>query len=314
MKKNHLLIFVGLISLFSCRKEIDLKIKNKDAIPVLNYIITNSIPEQTYINITKSNFILNSDRQFEGFDNAQIDFFSSGQKTGLVTNIVSGVELTKGNYFLFKDSNLNRFDFEAKKNYQMKVNIPGYQELSAETYLPSETKFTLANLMSDSNSFEFKIDINDDDPEFNYYLFAVTTEYTNPFDTSQKNFFRNFIIPTEIKRVRSSGNAGSILDLLSSGSKTDFIITESELVNFNHQITFSNINEYPENIIGIPSTKVKFHNLEIYKLSGDLYKYIKSVNKQQQVGENPFSEPVFIYSNVKNGLGIFAGYSVTSYK
>jgi hypothetical protein len=187
--------------------------------------------------------------------------------------------------------------------------------LSAETYLPSETKFTLSDLIRvDSNFFEFKLSINDDDPEFNYYLFAITTKYINPFDTIQEAYSRNYFIPSEIKSIRSSGNAGSIIDLFSSGSQTDFIIPENELINFNHQITFSNKVDYLSEIIGGPRVKSEFYNLEIYKLSNDLYKYIKSVNKQQQVGDNPFSEPVFVYTNIKNGLGIFAGYSVVSYR
>ena len=43
-------------------------------------------------------------------------------------------------------------------------------------------------------------------------------------------------------------------------------------------------------------------------VSEDYFRYWKTAELQDQVGENPFAEPVQVHSNMTNGFGIFAGY------
>ncbi|HIF14776.1 MAG TPA: DUF4249 family protein, partial [Bacteroidetes bacterium] len=43
--------------------------------------------------------------------------------------------------------------------------------------------------------------------------------------------------------------------------------------------------------------------------SEDYFMYKKTFNVYQSVEGNPFAEPVQVFSNIKNGYGIFAGYS-----
>ncbi len=49
--------------------------------------------------------------------------------------------------------------------------------------------------------------------------------------------------------------------------------------------------------------------LEITGMSEDYYKYQKSYIKQVNNLDNPFSSVVEVYSNIQNGVGIFAGYN-----
>ena len=42
--------------------------------------------------------------------------------------------------------------------------------------------------------------------------------------------------------------------------------------------------------------------------------YLKSIQKQQSAADDPFAEPVLLYSNIKEGLGVFSGYSVKNRK
>ncbi|NNF59482.1 MAG: DUF4249 domain-containing protein [Rhodothermaceae bacterium] len=44
-------------------------------------------------------------------------------------------------------------------------------------------------------------------------------------------------------------------------------------------------------------------------LSEDLYRYAKTAPEQALFGENPFAEPLRVYSNLSNGFGLFAGFS-----
>ncbi len=49
--------------------------------------------------------------------------------------------------------------------------------------------------------------------------------------------------------------------------------------------------------------------LQIWNTSKDLYDYSLSLRKFNASSNNPFSEPTPVYNNIKNGLGIFAGYN-----
>jgi hypothetical protein len=46
-------------------------------------------------------------------------------------------------------------------------------------------------------------------------------------------------------------------------------------------------------------------------LSKDFFEFVTSYQKQKNNSNNAFAEPTQVYSNVENGLGIFAGYAIT---
>lgn len=49
--------------------------------------------------------------------------------------------------------------------------------------------------------------------------------------------------------------------------------------------------------------------LEVVGMSEDYYKYQKSYINQVTNLSNPFSSTIEVYSNIENGVGIFAGYN-----
>ena len=55
------------------------------------------------------------------------------------------------------------------------------------------------------------------------------------------------------------------------------------------------------------STRATVGLLHINK---DYFKYLKSLNTYENVQDNPFAEPVNLYSNVKNGYGFFTTYAM----
>ena len=46
-------------------------------------------------------------------------------------------------------------------------------------------------------------------------------------------------------------------------------------------------------------------------LSSDFYEYLRTREISDYTGENPFAEPVSVYSNIQEGFGIFAGFSTS---
>lgn len=56
---------------------------------------------------------------------------------------------------------------------------------------------------------------------------------------------------------------------------------------------------------------LQYGQLTIFLLHTDenYYRYHDAINRQNDVGDNPFAEPVLIPSNINGGLGCFAGYN-----
>ena len=52
--------------------------------------------------------------------------------------------------------------------------------------------------------------------------------------------------------------------------------------------------------------------VELRNVSESYYYYYRSVDLHQMNEGNPFAEPVQVYSNVENGLGIFTAYNESS--
>jgi hypothetical protein len=49
--------------------------------------------------------------------------------------------------------------------------------------------------------------------------------------------------------------------------------------------------------------------VELLHINKDYYRYIKSLNSYENATDNPFAEPVNLYSNVKNGYGLFTTFA-----
>ena len=50
--------------------------------------------------------------------------------------------------------------------------------------------------------------------------------------------------------------------------------------------------------------------IKLLTVNSDIYRYITSFNLNQQSKYDPFAQPVQIYSNIENGLGLFSGYTM----
>jgi Domain of unknown function (DUF4249) len=46
--------------------------------------------------------------------------------------------------------------------------------------------------------------------------------------------------------------------------------------------------------------------VRVLRITEDYFKYLRSYNSYLSASDNPFAEPVNVFTNVKNGLGIFA--------
>ena len=75
----------------------------------------------------------------------------------------------------------------------------------------------------------------------------------------------------------------------------------------NYSLTFSVINYAELKDLDL------FGEIRLVNTSEAYFNYLKSFNMYQRAINNPFATPVQVYSNVNDGMGIFAGGTLTSW-
>ena len=75
----------------------------------------------------------------------------------------------------------------------------------------------------------------------------------------------------------------------------------------NYSLTFSVINYAELKDLDL------FGEIRLVNTSEAYFNYLKSFNIYQRAINNPFATPVQVYSNVNDGMGIFAGGTLTSW-
>ena len=200
------------------------------------------------------------------------------------------------------------------KLYTLKVTAPDYEDVECSDKLISTataftTKFdttkkyiTVKDLAFSENIpvSQLQVSIKDDPAVKNFY--ELRGIYKDP--QAQPILARNVIFHSFSPGLETFSNYQQLVlfkDLLFSGA--EIIVT----LYLDNQITFGSTS-LPNGNIGVAWWKVDNLYLDIKQVSEQYFLYQKTFLQQKYNQENPFSEPTKIYSNVKNGLGIFAGY------
>jgi len=187
----------------------------------------------------------------------------------------------------------------ATTNYQLSVQVDGYNSLQAIDQIPQAFKasieqydtVTYRNVLG----YNFGLRIEDNPTAANYYLITIT------YIIERDGYV--YTIPTgHFSLDNNSDNEDIELD--------HDRLTKSYLrdVNFNGQA-------YLTSVIGTDTLLNYFNELDKIKaiiqvksISEVGYEYEKSIEIFRLSGDDIFIEPIRIFSNVDNGLGIFAGY------
>lgn len=176
-------------------------------------------------------------------------------------------------------------------NYELKIVVPSYDTIYAETVIPKKIfidSIRINNSYIDecgTKMLNISVLFKDNPYETNYYLIRVRSDLGPYIFESQDP-----IIEAKINNVFSS--------------------IAPNINERNAYFSDKNINgeNYALNII-IPFYSDFPPKIYLYSLSKDAYLFYKTAFLYARTLDNPLSEPVVIYSNIKNGTGIFAGMS-----
>ncbi len=281
---------------FSCEKEIEMKLDESNSYVINSLFSADSIMS---FDITESKSVLSNRFDYDTITNAEV----------IVTKNGSPISLNQqgGKYF---SSDV----IEAGATYAIEAKISGLT-LSAETKIPSKVQNlsidTSSAIIGDYGFREKKIRITFDDGEGkSYYKVSLVqksisyyTDY-NGIETSSENEYNEYFTVD-----------GSRLDLINSTDDFGTVFGDDFYYN---ELYFSDLgfeNQTINLVISFPiysyeySYEDKFYSVIVSKVSEDYLLYNQTKNQQQYTSGDPFAQPTLVYSNINNGLGIFAGIS-----
>lgn len=352
-KKTTFLILVFALSglIFSCTKDVNIKIPKPDPMLVVNCLFNPDSSWKVYIGTNRNlkdtsliSYVSNADVSlYEGNDEIQLDYLGDGYygshlkpKVGVFYTLkatapgypsveasdsipqqfsVSSYELdtvsvviSPTNYFgtfeagrlhLFFDNLANNkyaqiqmLTYDKDEFYYYTINDNTIQELRKIPWV-SDTLITKLYLIKDipilsKTGFEEKIR----EVTGNKFISYRTIEYSER--TECKCYLSNLFDPR----------------FLFAGQPPFYNIMEDFHSIFVHSASGQNIEKalfYPDHraftIVRNSEAWLKF-----FALSKSAFEFKTTYIKQQLNRENPFAQPVQVFNNIRNGLGIFAGY------
>lgn len=297
MKRFSISIFLGIISLpallitSSCEKIIPIDIPETDRKIVVNGLISPEFP--VAVNLSKSLTVLEED-EFVFLQNAVVQLFENQTPVGTLTADTGGIY------------RLPEFFPGVGKSYKLTVDYPGLTSIEAETTVPEKVEITGWDTVSVINDWqlpELKLQVRFLDPAGiqNLYGFSVTLTYKE-FDFITMRPTGRWI--TQPAFVSEDDDRFLQDESHQYGGKLYF----EDLV-FDGQTKTMNV-RLPDYKYLISDTIRVDINLE--QVDRSFYRYVVSSEAYQRSRNNPFSEPVQVYTNVTGGFGIFSSFSSSS--
>ncbi len=300
--KKYILPTLVLASLFiaSCTKTIDFKEGDTDQKIVVNSIMC---PDSTFkVRITKSQSVLR-DFYFEVVTNAQVSLLEDGNKVGQAKE--------ESGYYQIAD-----FKPQAGKNYQLEV-IAGDKIITAETNIPNPVEIIETDTSTIENdwgnrSLDLKIKFRDS-PNEDYYRISVSREYLYRYKydyDSSTYILQNspvYIYPDDPVFTNLYSNFGG--DEMDMGPGNDYNIFSDDFFNGKNYSIHLKLNS---SFYANDNMIYEKYIIHFQKLSKDMFYFLKYLNLYDYYRDDPFSEPVQVYSNVIEGAGIVAGFDDSS--
>lgn len=343
MKTNKITIII-LISLLlsSCLTEIEFKSNATDPLLVVNSYIT---PDSTVkVDIAITHLIPGVETDQEWLDDATVVLSVDGKVAETLVfaeaTIDSSLIEQYGTYYYneYILPNLHGSYFskettiEEDKTYELTISHPDYETATCQTIIPAAAKISGLNIditnennsYSNYTSLNYTVTFSDDAIEENYY--RIYYEYTIGYASEYYDSLGNIDTIIFVDNYRKTTYIDSDDPLLNPDEDADDILFGSPSNRYNlftddiingeeYDLTFYN-NLYTdlERTTSFPGYKGEFIKVKVHllTLNRDAYLYMKSSNVQSWYKDNIFSEPVQVYTNIDNGVGIFSGYSVST--
>jgi hypothetical protein len=286
MKKQ--LVYFLLFGLCACDLVVDVDIPLSP-----NQLTINSLfgPDSTWLVMLTNNRHILNDSSFQGVEDAVVMIVEDGAVADTLVHETNGIYRSHARPTVGKE-------------YQL-IARTGTSEITTghSTILKPEvvTKVELIKGVATGHGrLNNKINVTfaDKSPELNYYQIIVKTVYEQ-IDFQQYEKVLSFPV-----FVRLESDDPAIQNQIIN--QYEGVVIKDVLFN-GKEVTLSF--KTPENDLFQEGAVV----VSLRTLSPEYYRYKTTAALQEHTSGDPFAQPVNVYSNVKNGYGIFAGFSQSEY-
>jgi hypothetical protein len=186
---------------------------------------------------------------------------------------------------------------EVGKTYRIEISAGAYDPIAASSHIPNAAPIkSMETTMTENQGGASKIIIRfqDNGNESNYYQIKA---YNRSFSLREDFAILEYKYSIELSIDDPSGEA------IAGDDWSDGIFLNDILFNGKEkEVTLKT--HYPPQALTV----------ELRTISVDLYNYETTSALQNSINGDPLAQPVNVYSNVKKGFGIFAGYSAETRK
>jgi hypothetical protein len=239
----------------------------------------------------------------KALEKAKLEIF----KDGNLMSTLAGANLSTNYYF-------PDLKPEPGHSYKLVASMNGYETVSAIADIPVAAEIKkLSTSVYDTSSFSWN-----GSERYYYSKGKLLLEVKDKEGTS--NYYK--LSMYKLEYYYSINELGDTIETFTYKNPLQYINNEAThpLIEFSEEFSYyfsdqfvdgKNFSiELPINYTGnTPGTNII---VEFSTLSRDYYLFRQSLKKFNESQNNPFSEPIKVYSNIENGYGIFAGGTTTT--
>lgn len=202
---------------------------------------------------------------------------------------------------------------QAGQEYQIKVSHPDFEPVTATQVLPaplekvdnivlkrqfstnefdepiSQLEFNIMDKADEKNFYEFFLEVK----SINRFIVDYLPDGTPVYDTFTYNYTTPFDVTFDPNLREGLGNSLLLNDQFTNGQEYKF---KGQFIDYQN------------------SDQTQEFYLVTRTITQEYYYWAKSYVQQSNSGDNPLAEPVSVYNNLENGLGIFGMFSEKRFK
>jgi hypothetical protein len=275
--------------LAACELVVDVDVPMESQQMTLNSFFT---PDSVWsAKITLNRHILD-DGSFKPVDDAFVVVHNEGQPVDTL--------ISRGNGFYASDNGKPVIG----ASYEITATSPKWGTVSATSQVPVQTPIAtmefevIDDAVNQGTKLQCILTFDDKSGERNFYMVSMVVETMyHDRNTGREFKYRQHIglrskDPSMNDETRWSQEGILFNDILIEGRKTTLTLDAEGWYGTND-----------------PNRKVKYF-FYLRTLSEHFYNYKTTMILQNNAEGDPFAQPVLVYNNVRDGFGIFAGYSV----
>ncbi len=272
------LLLVVVLLCNACEKVIEFDIPEAEPLIVVNAFVSDG--DTVTMKVSSSLSYLESTTELPVISNASISMSNESES------------------YSFEESMNNPGTYKSNEPYtgegglSLSVSAQGFKEITSETEVPKSVTGNLEILESQESEYKLRLTFEDGVGVKDYYhlLFVETVE------TDLLSFTNSFSSNDEVLLASRDGFLDEENYFSNDALFTDQFFENGEAsIDFNVELVNNEFSQYEVHLI---------------RASRDYYEYHRSFFLARN-SDPIFGQPVQVYTNISNGIGVFGGYSVT---